>query len=83
MCIVSSAMQESCIADYISSIETCMRALPGGAADFAGLYIATRADYDISVAPNFWRRMAAEHPNAIEKNYDELAPKHPGAVLGR
>lgn len=34
-------------------------------ADYVGLYHTARAGYDISEAPNFWRRMGAKHPAAI------------------
>jgi len=34
-------------------------------ADYVGIYNASRAGYDISSSPNFWRRMGAEHPTAI------------------
>ncbi len=34
-------------------------------ADYIGLYILARAGYDISAAPNFWRRMSAKNPNSI------------------
>lgn len=34
-------------------------------ADYVGVYIAGRAGYDISGAAFLWRRLAAEHPDAI------------------
>ena len=34
-------------------------------ADYVGLYHTAKAGYDISEAPNFWRRMGAKHPAAI------------------
>ncbi|AEV24530.1 MULTISPECIES: M48 family metallopeptidase [Rhodocyclales] len=34
-------------------------------ADYVGLYYAARAGFDVDNAPNFWRRMAVEHPQAI------------------
>ncbi len=34
-------------------------------ADYIGLYIATRAGYDVSHAPNVWRRMAVKNPDEI------------------
>lgn len=34
-------------------------------ADYAGLYVMARAGYDISNAPNFWRRMAVANPKGI------------------
>lgn len=46
-------------------------------ADYAGLYIAARADYDIGDAADFWRRMAAEHPGSIRKNFLATHPSAP------
>lgn len=46
-------------------------------ADYAGLYIAARAGYDISSAPNFFRRMAAEHPKSMEKSFAASHPSSP------
>ena len=34
-------------------------------ADYVGVYIAGRAGYNVSGAAYFWRRLAAEHPDAI------------------
>lgn len=34
-------------------------------ADYVGIYHTARAGYDVNEAANFWRRMAAEHPDAI------------------
>lgn len=34
-------------------------------ADYVGIYATARAGYDIKQAPNFWRRMGAEHPAGI------------------
>lgn len=34
-------------------------------ADYVGIYATARAGYNISQAPNFWRRMGAEHPAGI------------------
>jgi predicted Zn-dependent protease len=34
-------------------------------ADYVGLYYTARAGYGITAAPNFWRRMAVNHPRAI------------------
>ena len=34
-------------------------------ADYVGTYYAARAGYDVSVAKNLWRRMAATHPAGI------------------
>lgn len=46
-------------------------------ADYAGLYIAARAGHDIGHAANFWRRMAAEHPGSIKKNFLASHPSAP------
>ena len=46
-------------------------------ADYMGLYMAARAGYDIEGAPNFWRRMAVEHPGGIRENYMATHPSTP------
>jgi len=46
-------------------------------ADYEGLYMAARAGFDITKAPNFWRRMAAEHPGSIKKNFTASHPSTP------
>ncbi|HEV8661970.1 MAG TPA: M48 family metallopeptidase [Candidatus Methylomirabilis sp.] len=46
-------------------------------ADYAGLYIAARAGHDIGDAADFWRRMAAEHPGSIKKNFLASHPSAP------
>lgn len=43
--------------------------------DYMGIYLARRAGYRIDEAPDFWRRMAAEHPGAIK---DNMLATHPG-----
>ncbi len=43
-------------------------------ADYAGLYIAARAGFDIKDAANFWRRMAVEHPGSIRHNFTSTHP---------
>jgi hypothetical protein len=43
-------------------------------ADYMGLYMGVRAGYDIQIAPNFWRRMAVEHPGSIK---DTMMATHP------
>ncbi|MDJ0868139.1 MAG: M48 family metallopeptidase [Myxococcota bacterium] len=43
-------------------------------ADHLGLYLAARAGYDIRLAPDFWRRMAVEHPGSIR---DGMLATHP------
>ena len=45
--------------------------------DYMGLYMAARAGYDIEIAPDFWRRMAVEHPGSIGKNYLATHPSTP------
>jgi len=46
-------------------------------ADYAGLYIAARADYDIKDAPLFWRKMAAEYPSSIKESFMSTHPSSP------
>ena len=46
-------------------------------ADYAGLYIAARAGYNLKGAANFWRRMAAEHPGSIKANFGASHPSTP------
>ena len=46
-------------------------------ADYAGLYIAARAGHDIRGATNFWRRLAAENPQAIKKGFGASHPSTP------
>lgn len=36
-------------------------------ADYVGIYLSARAGYDITFAPDLWRRMGAEHPAAITR----------------
>src|SRR5690606_3998107 len=38
-------------------------------ADYVGLYFTARAEFDVSGAENFWRRMAVEHPRGIRFAY--------------
>ena len=45
--------------------------------DYMGLYMAARAGYDIEIAPDFWRRMAVEHPGSIAKNFMATHPSTP------
>ena len=49
-------------------------------ADHVGLYIMALAGYEIDDAPNFWRRMAIEHPTGI--GYGGLHPTTPERFLG-
>ncbi len=46
-------------------------------ADYVGLYFAARTGYDIHIAPNFWRRMAVEHPGSIRENMMATHPSTP------
>lgn len=46
-------------------------------ADYVGLYIMAIAGLSVDDAPNFWRRMAAEHPAAIKTNH---ASSHPATT---
>lgn len=46
-------------------------------ADYLGLYFAARAGFDISKAPDLWRRMAVEHPAAIKENFLSTHPSSP------
>ena len=49
-------------------------------ADHVGLYIMALANYDLTDAPNFWRRMAIEHPTGID--YGVSHPTTPERFLG-
>ena len=49
-------------------------------ADHVGLYIMALANYDMTDAPNFWRRMAIEHPTGID--YGVSHPTTPKRFLG-
>jgi predicted Zn-dependent protease len=44
-------------------------------ADYVGLYLAARAGYDISAAPEFWRRLAADYGDAWYVRWS-----HPGSL---
>ena len=46
-------------------------------ADYVGLYFVAKAGYDISEAPTFWRRMAAEHPQSTQDFYGSTHPSSP------
>lgn len=43
-------------------------------ADYVGLYALALAGLDISIAPNFWRRMAALQPANIKDNHSATHP---------
>lgn len=46
-------------------------------ADYVGLYMMATAGLEIQNAPNFWRRMAAAHPNSIGRNHASSHPSTP------
>lgn len=46
-------------------------------ADYVGLYIAERADFEIDEAAYFWRRMGVKHPGSIAKNHAASHPSSP------
>jgi predicted Zn-dependent protease len=46
-------------------------------ADYLGLYLAARAGFDISKAPNFFRRMAVEYTGSITENFLSSHPSTP------
>lgn len=46
-------------------------------ADYLGTYLAARAGYDVRKAPDFWRRMAVEFPQAISKTFLSTHPSTP------
>ena len=46
-------------------------------ADYVGLYMMARAGLKIENAAVFWRRMAAEHPGSIRRNYAASHPATP------
>jgi predicted Zn-dependent protease len=50
-------------------------------ADYLGLYFASRAGYDVALAPNFWRRMGVEHPSSVESKYMAMHPSTPERTL--
>jgi Zn-dependent protease with chaperone function len=50
-------------------------------ADYVGLYFAARAGYNIEDAPNFWRRMAVEHPASIKNSYGATHPATPNRYI--
>lgn len=49
-------------------------------ADYVGMYLLARAGFDITDAPQFWRRMGAENPDAIVHNTTH--PTTPERFLG-
>lgn len=52
-------------------------------ADYAGLYLAHRAGYDISEAANVWRKMAIETGSATAKQYSSTHPSSPKRFLAQ
>ena len=46
-------------------------------ADYLGVYLAERAGYDITVAPDLWRRMGIEHTDSIAARYGATHPSTP------
>lgn len=46
-------------------------------ADYVGLYVLALAGIDYSLAPDFWRRMAALHPGSIERAHATTHPATP------
>lgn len=51
-------------------------------ADYMGIYLARRGGYTIEEAAYFWRRMAAEHPSAIEDTMLGSHPSTPARAAG-
>lgn len=45
--------------------------------DYVGLYLAARAGFDVSNAPNFFRRMAVEHSGSITNSFLSSHPSSP------
>jgi len=45
--------------------------------DYLGLYLAARAGFDISKAPDFFRRMAVEYSGSISENFLSSHPSTP------
>lgn len=45
--------------------------------DYLGAYIAARAGFDVSKAPNFFRRMAVEHSGSITGSFLSSHPSSP------
>lgn len=50
-------------------------------ADYLGTYIAARSGYDVSDAPEIWRRLAAEFPTAISDSFLADHPSTPERFL--
>jgi predicted Zn-dependent protease len=52
-------------------------------ADYVGLYIAARAGYDISKAPNLWRRMTLEDPRGLFREVTHPSNTRRAAALSK
>lgn len=52
-------------------------------ADYVGLYIASRAGYDIRKAPDLWRRVTIEDPQSLFYAYDHPSNAARSAALGK
>jgi len=50
-------------------------------ADYAGMYIAARAGFDVTNAADLWRRMAAEYPGSIDDTFLATHPSTPERFL--
>ncbi|MEX0807013.1 MAG: M48 family metallopeptidase [Candidatus Binatia bacterium] len=50
-------------------------------ADYLGIYFAGRAGYDVTKAPDFFRRMSNEHPGTIKGNFFSTHPSNPERTL--
>jgi predicted Zn-dependent protease len=52
-------------------------------ADYAGIYLAYRAGYDVSQAANVWRKMAIETGSATAKRYSSTHPSSPKRFIAQ
>jgi len=50
-------------------------------ADYLGIYLAAAAGYEVSAAPDFWRRMAARQPGTIKESFTASHPSSPERYL--
>ncbi|MFS2034966.1 M48 family metalloprotease [Polaromonas sp. CT11-55] len=50
-------------------------------ADYLGIYLAAAAGYEVSAAPDFWRRMAAKQPSSIKESFTASHPSAPERYL--
>jgi hypothetical protein len=50
-------------------------------ADYLGIYLAAAAGYEVSAAPEFWRRMAARQPATIKESFTASHPSAPERYL--